>query len=468
MALQTRLFFLDKRNQVTLDLIAKINREYPEARLIVADVSSFHYPLQPPWRVPGLLWSRSAKVLGIFDALGVEYVDCAKMQPIRTDFTAEESHKMGIAIRSTIMSWYARGIRLRTRPPLIEVLLNRRLTSQSQKIFSLTTELIKKFSASEVFVENGRFAAPHAIYLAALRESTKAFFYEVYPSTRSGLVIERRVHDRIKTQSLALEATSILQDSAIKAYAKDALAKSRGGAGFDSLWTESKNAWKGPRDSLALFATSSSDEMYSIDLEWNEASWDNQYVAFQAIWGKLKLQNLTPVLRIHPNLLNKSPSAAHREIKEIKRFASENPEFYIVWPVSPVSTYDLISYSDVVVVENSTVGLEASAEGVPVICSNSCAYDIIADVVTVHGPEDLDKIDSISKTSNPLGAERYIAFRSMEVDLIPRNEFSVDISNFSKLKLLTPSLFDGSIFSIVFELRWKIYRFIMLKTSPRR
>ena len=468
MSLETQLFFLNKRTQISLDLIAKINQENPESRLIVVDVSSYHYPVQPPWRVTGPLISRSNKVLGLFHALGVEYIDAARLQPVQIDFTSEESVKMDIAIRGNIMSSYARGLRTRTRRSLIEVYLDRRLRWQSRKIFSLATELIKKFSASEVFVENGRFAAPHATYLAALKKGAKPLFYEAFPLTNTAAILDYRVHDRIERQRRALEATSMLQDSAIKAHAKDALAKIRGGRGFDSLWPESENEWKGQRDSLALFATSSSDETYSVDLDWNEASWGSQYEAFQAIWGKLKLRNLTPVLRIHPNLLNKSPSAAHREIKEIRRFQRENPEFYIVWPAMSVSTYDLISYSDVVVVENSTVGLEASAEGIPVICSNSCHYDMVADVVKVHGPEDLDKIDNVSKTSDPRGAERFLAFTELTSRLVPRNEFGVSLHGLSRVWMLVPSLINGSIFSAVFELRWKIYRFIMLKTSPRR
>ena len=269
MALETHLFFLEKRNQASLDLISMINLENAEVRLIVVDVSSFHYPIQAPWRVSGPLWSRSTKVLELFQALGVEYIDAAGIQPAQIDFTAEESLKMNIAIQSTIMSKYARGLRTRTRRTLMEVYLDRRLRSQCRKIFSLTTELIKDFPASEIFVDNGRFASPHATYLAALRKGAKTLFYEAGPKSE---LRDCRVHDRIEMQRLALEATAMLPDSAIKAYAKDALAKSRGGAGFDSLWTESKNAWKGPRDSLALFATSSSDETYWLDLEWNEAS----------------------------------------------------------------------------------------------------------------------------------------------------------------------------------------------------
>jgi len=458
---------LDKRTQVYLDLIAKISRGESGARLIVVDVSSFDYPLNPPWRVPGLLGSRSAKVRALFDAMSVEYVDAAKMRPTPKDFTIEESQKMGIAIKSTIISNYEKGLRLRKRPRLVERYLNKRLTSQSHKIFSLATELITEFSANKVFIANGRFAAQHATYLAARREDAKTFFFEAGASSRTHYLTDYRIQDRVKKQSHALEVTSMPQDSEIQAHSNDVLARTKGDNMYGTLWGKSKNAWKGPRESLALFATSSQDEMASLDLNWNEASWDSQYDAFQAIWGKLKLRNLTPVLRIHPNLLNKRPSAAHREIKEIRKFKSENPEFYIVWPASSVSTYDLISYSDVVVTENSTVGVEASAEGLPVICSNSCHYDIITDVVKVHGPEDLNKIDNMSKTSDPRGAQRYIAYTEMLLDSVPPNEFSVSLSNFSKFKLLIPSLIDGSIFSIAFELRWKIYRLIMLKTSPR-
>jgi hypothetical protein len=469
MLLETHIFFVENRTQIILDLIAKINRENPEVRLIVVDMSSFNYPRLGPWLVPGFLGSHSAKVAKMFDALGVEYVDAAKLRPAQqTDFTTEESPKMRRAINSTIMRGYSRGLRLRTRRTLIEVFLNRYLTSQSQKIFSLATELIRELSASKVFVSHENFAAQHATYLAALREGAKPLFYGV-SSTADGrfCVQTHRDHDRIKDQNRALEATSTIDDSALQIHSKERLNKIRGGDRFDSLWNQSDTAWKGPRDSLALFATTSSDEMYWSDLDWNEASWENQYEAFQAIWGKLKLRDLTPVLRIHPNLLNKSPSAARREIKEIRRFENNNPEFYIVWPASPVSTYDLISYSDIVIVDNSTVGLEASAAGIPVICSNSSGYDLIADIVTVHGPEDLDKIVNMSTISDPRGAQRYCAYLELGLGSVSGNEFGVRLSSPSRFRQLVPSIIDGSIFSGVFELRWKIYRFIVLVISPK-
>jgi len=464
---EVNLFFLDKRTQITLDLVAQIQEDSPESRLIVVDLSSFHYPLQPPWRVRGHLCSRSTKVLEMFNKLGVDYVNGASRLPNRREFSSSESVKIGIAIRSTIMSWHSRGTKKNSRRGLIEILISRRLSSQALRVFSLTKDLLSEFSPTSVFVENGRFALPHATYLAAQSSQVKVLFYEASQSDRSVYMHYFRVHDRIEMQKNALESTSSLPNSLVNVIASDFMQKQAKNNSFKSLWSASEDAWKGPRESLALFATSSSDENYSMDLDWNEASWESQYEAFQAIWNQLKPLNLTPVLRIHPNMLNKRPSAARTEIREIKRFQSRNPEFQLVWPQSPVSTDSLISFANVVVVSNSTVGLEASLKGVPVICADSCAYDLIADVVRVLGPKDLIKVAALSKAPDPLGAQRYVAFQQIKLMHVPENKFGVVLSNLSKSRLFIASIVDGSIVSIVFELRWKIYRWILLNTSLR-
>jgi hypothetical protein len=48
-----------------------------------------------------------------------------------------------------------------------------------------TTELIKDFFANEVLVDNGRFATPHATYLAALGKGAKTLSYEAFPLTNN-------------------------------------------------------------------------------------------------------------------------------------------------------------------------------------------------------------------------------------------------------------------------------------------
>jgi hypothetical protein len=236
---------------------------------------------------------------------------------------------------------------------------------------------------------------------------------------------------------------------------------------YGSLWNDSDDSWQGPRQSLALFATSSADETSSLDLDWNQASWGSQYDAFSAVWGQLKDVGLTPVLRVHPNLLNKNPRSTRREIQEIKKFRRLNPDFLIVWPASPVSTYRLISYSKVVVVDNSTVGLEASLEEIPVICTNSTSYDLIADITRVHGPQDLGKIKKMSDKSDPLGALRFIAAQEILDEHVPPNEFGIVISDSSRLRLLIPSILDGSIASILLSYRWRLLRLINLALTPK-
>lgn len=469
MNFQTHLFFLDNRYQISLDLIAQIVQECPAVKMVVVDVSSFNYPRLAPWSVPGIFGSRSIRVQQMFGQLGVTYVDAAKLRPREIRMTPHETRKIGIAIRSTIVSAYSKGVRRRRRQPLLERLLHNHLDSQSNRIFSLAIQLIRDFSAAQVYIANERFSAQHASYLGAQRESVQTIFYGVGESCgdrRYSLELFRS-HDRVMSQRHALEVTSQLSEADLSKHARNQLDKHKANNTFDSLWSSSKNTWKGPRNSLVLFATSSSDETYSLDLNWNEADWSNQYEAFQFIWNKLKGRGLTPVLRVHPNLLNKSPSAAYSELKSIRRFQRENHEVVVVWPASPVSTYDLISYAEIVVVENSTVGLESSALGIPVICTNSSGYDLIADILTVHRREDLAKIDEMSMLPDPTGAFRMLAYNEITRVHLPRNELALELYPYSKIRTLLNSLLDGSFLSGVFEFRWKVYRLVLLFTFPR-
>ena len=465
---EVHLFFLDKRHQFMLDAIAEINRVDVNARLIVVDVGAFDYPLQAPWRVGGVGRNRSKKVSSLFSKMGIEYIDGSKLRPPNVSLTKDEMRKLEIAIRSTVISWQQRALRPNRKPGIIETYVENRIRRQSKHLFSVAAELIRQYSASKIYLENGRFGAPHAILLAAQRKALEVTFTGSYVSNRTLYARSVRVHDRVEMQRHAMQITVDLPRKSVEKLAQTALERSNSkktkDVGFTELWT---SPWKGPNNSLALFATSSSDETDSTDLEWGASRWENQYQAFSAIWKELSDQQLTPVLRIHPNMLNKNPWSAWEELKIIKKFSKNNPEFHIVWPASTTSTYELMSFSNIVIVENSTVGQEASLQGLPIICTQSAAYDLIADVTAVYGPEDLPKIRAMDARSDPLGAQRYVAAQEILDKYIPPNPFGVNVDNFPKLKLIIPSLLDGSAISMLYEFRWRIYRVVMLKISPK-
>jgi prephenate dehydratase len=72
------------------------------------------------------------------------------------------------------------------------------------------------------------------------------------------------------------------------------------------------------------------------------------------------------------------------------------------------NSYDLMRASDLVVVANSTVGVEACLLGKRVVCTNSTYYDLIADVIRYHGEGDDLKVLT-GKTPKISSAQIWVA-----------------------------------------------------------
>lgn len=465
------LFFVENRTQITLDLIYKLSRDADGKKFIVMDVSSFYYPSPAPWSVPGILGKPEKKMTRLIEKLGGTYVDARQFSPtdvLSLEMSPSELERVNISIRSTIVSEYLRGVRPGGRPSFGERRVERRLAVKSRNLYSLTLKAIETYGATKVFLANERFAPLHSVLLAAEKKSVEVIFYGVSASSDGRFFQSaNRSHDRVQNQESAIAATSEMTSDELKITADEILSRRRSGNVFSSFWEVDSRVEDLSLGPLALFATSSADETESLDLNWNEAIWLDQYDAFGHIWQALSDRALTPVLRVHPNLLNKGPRAALREMSRIRQFQRENPQFKIVWPSSPVSTYRLISSSEVVIVENSTVGVEASAQGLPVICANSCDYDVIADVIRVHGPKDLPKLKNFRKDPSPTGAHRYIVFSEVSREDVEMNRLGVHLSKSSSLKVLFRSTLDGSFLSGIFELRWKVFRRFLIAVTPK-
>jgi hypothetical protein len=353
----------------------------------------------------------------------------------------------------------------------LERLAERLITAQSVQVFAIATGVIRERSPSRVFIINGRFAQQQACLLAAQRLKVDITFLELNRFFSGGLFSRSyRIQDRLATQMHARDISKDISQAnlreSVERWESDRRAKNSSTNPFNKLWVDSKSSWDLPRKGLALFATSSRDEYDALDLEWKESSWETQLDSFHAIWGEIKSSDLTPVLRVHPNLLNKHLMSGLREIAETKKFMRNNPDFIVVWPSSRASTYDLISYADVVVVLNSTVGLEASVQGIPVICTGSAGYDLVADVYRIHGPLDLPKL-KLPLASDKSGAEIFVAAQAALDEPVEPNKSGVEIDKHSRFRLLILSVLDGSLTSILFELRWKSSRRIALKLFPR-
>jgi len=308
-------------------------------RLIAIDAGAFDYQLHAPWRVPAVFGSGSQAVWRMFETLGVKYIDTSRIRPPANSLNSDERQKMELAVKSTMISWFRRVSVPGSRPGPFDNFINRLIVSQSQRVFELRLDFTVEYSPAKVYIENARFAVSHASFLAALRVGCGIVFPEIQSDTRRLYLRNYRVHDRVAMQKDALEITAEMPKHVVIAHSDQWIAEWRPQNSkinpFTSLWKASEASWAGPRESLALFATSSSDETASLDLDWEEASWANQLLAFQVVWDKIKSRGLSPVLRVHPNLLNKHPLAARQEIRDIQEFQRQNPEFSTVWASSP-------------------------------------------------------------------------------------------------------------------------------------
>lgn len=468
---ETHIFFLVKRTQFWLDVIAKISNDSQNVRLVVIDISHLDYPRQPPWRVPTDGSHRTGMVIRMFKKLGAEYVDGRKYDFGSQDLVPVEANKLRVAVESSMISALRRPItQSKGLSGLVQKLTDHVVTAQSRRAFSLALTVLTEFAPDRAYIVNGRFAAEQACVLAARRQNVPVSFLEINGIFANLFARPYRIQDRVESQRHAIEISSHLSKKhltdATRRWENEQRNKNSITNPFNKLWDGAFIPKNLPNSGLALFATSSRDEYDSLDIDWKEASWTNQLEAFHQVWGELKSSKFTPVLRVHPNLLNKHPVSGMREIAETRQFLRKNPDFIVVWPSSTVSTYDLLSRADIVVVQNSTIGLEASIQGIPVICTDSSGYDLVADVHRVHRPSDLMTLRG-QLTCDKVGAQMFVAAQAHLDQRVERNEAGVEILDHSRIRLLALSILEGSLPSLVFELRWKLYRRLALKLLPK-
>ena len=75
-----------------------------------------------------------------------------------------------------------------------------------------------------------------------------------------------------------------------------------------------------------------------------------------------------------------------------------------------MNSYDLVTEADIVVVERSTIGLEASLMGKPVWTTQASQWDLVADVRQILNPSDVTAESMAPWRASPMGAQRFVAY----------------------------------------------------------
>lgn len=150
---------------------------------------------------------------------------------------------------------------------------------------------------------------------------------------------------------------------------------------------------------ISIF-NSSEHELFSISKEYDDSGiWPNQYQALKDIFDHYSgREDIHFYLRIHPNL-GGVKYRSHTMLYDLKY-----DNVTIIPPSSSISSYALMDHSDKVLVFNSTMGVEGTYWGKPVIALNMSAYSKMG--ITYQPKTKEDAFSLIDDTSlAPLNAE---------------------------------------------------------------
>jgi hypothetical protein len=150
--------------------------------------------------------------------------------------------------------------------------------------------------------------------------------------------------------------------------------------------------WDSTKRHIIIY-NSSEDEYCAINKEVDEAAlFPSQNQGISEIVNRYaKDPNTHIYLRIHPNLRN----IKYSYYTDIYKIKADN--FFIIPPESPVSSYTLLDYADLVIVFGSTIGLEATYFGKPSIC---LAYALYSELNVSYIPKTKEELWSLIEDVN--------------------------------------------------------------------
>ena len=398
-----------------------------DSDITVLDVENFtyvHQGLPPVWYArlfghkvyPGAFqeYLRSINV-------GYRVLESPGSRRVEPELTEEIAAKLEDAIKSDLFTYF-RTDRLEDHP-ILAPYTARQIRRLSKPLFG---ELVNYFRSQEVdtvYVPNGRVAHQRLALLAAHEAGCKLRFYEIGRAVPDSAYIgDYQVHDREKTQTQARTVSSKFSRKQKKAAANDWLSRRMMPSSqiniFSKAWANSQelgsSSDKRATGKNAVLFTSSADEFSSYGEKWATQSWSDQFEAFTTILVQLGRHDVRATLRIHPNLINKSPKYVKREIIEIQRLKSKFPHLSIIGPTEPINSYSLVLDSDYIFVGRSTLGLEASLLGKCVWTTTPARYDEVADVRKLHEASDAVKENLSLWDASPSGAEDFVSYWTSE------------------------------------------------------
>lgn len=322
---------------------------------------------------------------------------------------------------------------------------------------------LDSFQVSEVYIPNGRFPHQRSSIIAATEEAVKINFYEKGDFSESIYLQPYSALDRIASQKdvdsfLAKYPNELVESigdqwlesrmpngltRALNSYVKNFDYDNRGDIEHKSLESE----WVG------IF-TSSQDEFASLGKDWHLHEWSDQYSAIAEIISYVGSKQRV-YLRVHPNFATKSHRAYKSELMQITLLKQMYPNLKVFMQDDTVNSYELIKRSNVVVVWDSTIGLEAMILGKHVIELAASYYDEYTGVSRCFSKRDFQEAFDRQPMSTMSKAKKfaaYLSLREIPITEVTRKliqEFDIPLGTRRKcVQLLTTGGNPSSIFAL--------------------
>lgn len=291
----------------------------------------------------------------------------------------------------------------------------KKIREKAEPIFGALSEFLERETFDRVLVPNGRVGQLRLALLACKERNVPVEYFEIGRALENSYYRgTQQIHDREGTQAEVAEVTAHLSDGDVEQIARQWL-NTRMTTGlsihpYNTGWTTDTEVERPTTGPMAVFFTSSVDEFTSYGGSWQTHEWDDQYDAFSAVIGLLKKRGISCVLRIHPNLQNKSREFVRRELRRVREVMALHPELHVLSHTDSTSSYELLKAADYIVVGRSTLGLEASCLGKCVWTTTAARYDAIADVRQALRISEVTDDNFSQWEVNPRGAHRFVSY----------------------------------------------------------
>lgn len=289
------------------------------------------------------------------------------------------------------------------------------LLIQQIKLIHILMNVVESFNPDLIVFHNGRFAQYRPVLGVAKMRGIHYICTETF-QLADGTALKNNFLDSIPH---GLDACTREYESYWNNYANSEKKEKIGKMFFenrrfgrysgDKIYIKSQQAGKIPeewderKENIVIF-NSSEDEFCAINKEIDSfALFKSQIEGIKVIMEHYKNdQSKHFYLRIHPNLRD-VPYSYHMDLYKLCY-----PNFSIISGDSPVSSYSILDKANKVIVFGSTMGIEATYWGKPVIC---LAYARYLKLNVVYKPNDVEQlwslIDSELSPKNNYNALKY-------------------------------------------------------------